>query len=82
MTDTHELPPGVSGPRGGSGRTDSSGCDHDFVFVSEGYYSGSRPGWSYDEFYCRRCLHRCGVRHSDGVRFTHLDPRWHERTKR
>ena len=57
-------------------------CDHDFEFIGEGYYEGSRPGWSYDEFFCRRCLKRVAVKHGTDQQVENPDPTWFKRRRK
>lgn len=54
-------------------------CDHDFDRIGEGHYDGMRPGWTYDEFFCRRCLLRVAVEHETGRRHDNPDPSWFHR---
>jgi hypothetical protein len=55
---------------------------HDYEFVAEGHYDGSRPGYVYDEFYCRRCLERVAVSRENGQKVVNPDPTWFHRRAR
>ena len=50
-------------------------CLHEFNLVGHGYYTGSRPGWSFDQFFCKRCLLKVAV-DGQGQKYENPDPRW------
>lgn len=52
-------------------------CDHDFEHMGSGYYRGQRPGWSFDQFFCKRCLLKVAV-DARGNRTENPDPQWYE----
>lgn len=56
-------------------------CNHDYEFIAEGEYTGSRPGYLYDEFYCRHCLSRVAVNRETGQKVANPDPLWFNRTR-
>ena len=56
-------------------------CEHEFEFMGSGYYEGQRPGWSFDQFFCKRCLLKVAV--SDrGHKQENPDPQWYRLDRR